>query len=318
MEEMISIIVPVFNTKFYLKRCVDSVLCQTYPKFELILVDDGSTDGSGALCDDLACSDSRIRVIHQENRGVCAARNAGLKNMMGDFLLFLDSDDSIEAVTLQKCIEAMQRNRADVAIFGWRTYRENQLVDSGIYGSGILTDSEQMIKDILTDRHIYGGGYPNKMWRISSFCDSAGCLPMYNTNLSYVEDMEWVIRMLKKAKKAILLNYYFYNYLLRENSASQSEEKKEQRLITYHDTMAQILEDLTEYPALQAWFRGVRYTELTNSVIDARLKNQKNVYRTLYKQFNGQTSILLRSNCINNKTKFRLLAVQMMHFLHMV
>ena len=310
MAEMISIIVPVYNTKPYLKRCVDRVLCQTYPEFELILVDDGSTDGSGALCDDLACNDSRIRVIHQENRGVCAARNAGLKKMTGDFLLFIDSDDSIEAATLQKCIEAMQRSGADVAIFGWRTYRGNQLVDSGIYGSGMLTDSEQMIKDILTDRHIYGGGYPNKMWRISSFCDSAGCLPMYNTNLSYVEDMEWVIRMLKKAKKAILLDNYLYNYLLRDNSASQSKEKKEQRLITYHDTMAQIVEDLVEYPELQIWFKGIRYTELIDSIIDAKLKNQVNVYRLLYLQLEGRVADLLHGNVIKQKVKIRLLAVR--------
>lgn len=309
MEEIVSIIVPVYNTKPYLKRCVDSVLCQTYPKFELILVDDGSTDGSGMLCDEIAYSDPRIRVIHQKNGGVSAARNSGLKNLNGDFLLFLDSDDTIESITLQKCIEAMQKNSADVAIFGWKAYQENQLVDSGIYGGGILEDSKQMIKDILADRHIYGGGYPNKLWRVNSFFDNAGYFPMFNTDLSYVEDMEWVIRMLKKAKKVVLLDYYFYNYLLRENSASQSAEKNEQRLIAYHDSMKQFVVDLGDYPDLQRWFYPIYYSELVNSIVDARRKKQCVVAEALTKKLSNQFLEVLHSD-VSLKVKLRCLAIQ--------
>lgn len=309
MEEIVSIIVPVYNTKPYLKRCVDSVLCQTYSKFELILVDDGSTDGSGELCDEMAYSDPRIRVIHQKNGGVSAARNSGLKNLNGDFLLFLDSDDTIESITLQKCIEAMEKNSADVAIFGWKAYQKNQLVDSGIYGGGILEDSKQMIKDILADRHIYGGGYPNKLWRVNSFFDNAGYFPMFNTDLSYVEDMEWVIRMLKKAKKVVLLDYYFYNYLLRENSASQSAEKNEQRLIAYHDSMKQFVVDLDDYHDLQRWFYPIYYSELVNSIIDARRKKQYMVAEALTKKLSNQFLEVLHSD-VSLRVKLRCLVIQ--------
>lgn len=91
----ISVIVPVYNTEKYLHRCVDSILAQTYTDFELLLIDDGSTDGSGAICDELAQKDSRVRVFHQENGGVTSARKLGVKKSRGDYIYFVDSDDSI-------------------------------------------------------------------------------------------------------------------------------------------------------------------------------------------------------------------------------
>lgn len=93
---MISIIVPVYNTEKYLRRCIDSVLAQTYKDFELLLIDDGSTDTSGAICDEYAEKDGRIRVFHKENGGVSSARNLGLDNAKGEWITFVDSDDYIE------------------------------------------------------------------------------------------------------------------------------------------------------------------------------------------------------------------------------
>ncbi|MFW5631838.1 MAG: glycosyltransferase family 2 protein, partial [Acetivibrio ethanolgignens] len=88
---MISIIVPVYNVKDYIERCVASLLNQTQSEFEIILVDDGSTDGSGAICDKLQKTDSRIQVIHQQNRGLSGARNQGLKAAMGEWITYIDS-----------------------------------------------------------------------------------------------------------------------------------------------------------------------------------------------------------------------------------
>lgn len=93
---MISIIVPVYNTEKYLHRCIDSVLAQTYKDFELLLIDDGSTDSSGAICDEYAEKDGRVRVFHKKNGGVSSARNLGLDNAQGEWITFVDSDDYIE------------------------------------------------------------------------------------------------------------------------------------------------------------------------------------------------------------------------------
>ena len=101
-----TVVVPVYNVEKYLEKCVDSILAQTEPDFELLLVDDGSTDGSGRLCDKLAEKDGRVRVIHQKNQGLGGARNTGIQQAQGDWLLLVDSDDWIEPQTLEKTMEA--------------------------------------------------------------------------------------------------------------------------------------------------------------------------------------------------------------------
>ncbi|MDE7264543.1 MAG: glycosyltransferase [Anaeroplasmataceae bacterium] len=105
MKNFISVIVPVYNVKDYLKQCVDSILSQTYQRFEIILVDDGSLDESGALCDEYAKLDSRVQVIHKENGGLSSARNAGIDVATYDLLSFVDSDDYLEPTFLERLVQ---------------------------------------------------------------------------------------------------------------------------------------------------------------------------------------------------------------------
>ena len=99
MKETVSIIIPVYNSEPYLSRCLDSVLAQTYPKIEVLLIDDGSTDNSYAICQQYAQRDSRMKVIHQQNQGAAAARNTGLDNATGEYIMFCDSDDILSEGT---------------------------------------------------------------------------------------------------------------------------------------------------------------------------------------------------------------------------
>lgn len=115
----ISIIVPVYNVEAYLNRCVDSLLGQTYGDFELFLVDDGSTDGSGAICDAYAAKDSRVRVIHQENQGQSAARNHAMEQMRGQWVMFVDSDDWIHTQTLERLRNAALEHKVNISIGGY-------------------------------------------------------------------------------------------------------------------------------------------------------------------------------------------------------
>ena len=115
---MVSVIIPIYNCEKYLNECISSVLGQTYKDFELILVDDGSTDNSLNICYEFAKKDSRIIVIHQENGGVSSARNKGLKNAKGEFITFVDSDDYVENDWLKMLLTAILANNADVSICG--------------------------------------------------------------------------------------------------------------------------------------------------------------------------------------------------------
>lgn len=114
--ETISVVIPVYNTERDLRRCLESLLRQTYKDFEVVLIDDGSTDGSGALCDSYAGADSRIRVFHTENGGVSEARNRGLHECRGQYIAFLDSDDYVDERYLERLYKAAQRYQADLVI----------------------------------------------------------------------------------------------------------------------------------------------------------------------------------------------------------
>ena len=104
----ISVIIPVYNVESYLSKCIDSILCQTYTDFELLLVDDGSSDASGKICDMYKENDNRIRVFHKKNEGVSKARNLALNNALGEFVIFVDSDDWIEPNTFELVLNQLE------------------------------------------------------------------------------------------------------------------------------------------------------------------------------------------------------------------
>ena len=115
--EKVSIVVPVYNAKNYIKRCIESLVCQTYHNLEIILVDDGSSDGSEKICDEYAKEDDRIKVIHKKNSGVSDSRNAGIEAADGDYILFVDSDDYINENTVEDNLKTAIEKNADIVIF---------------------------------------------------------------------------------------------------------------------------------------------------------------------------------------------------------
>ena len=139
----LSVIVPVYNTEKYLRECVDSILAQTFTDFELILVDDGSTDGSGPICDDYAAKDQRVRVIHQENGGITVARKSGVRIARGEYVTFVDSDDWIDRTMYQTMLA---QGSADIVICNMIRARRNGMselnccVNPGWYDKQKLTD----------------------------------------------------------------------------------------------------------------------------------------------------------------------------------
>ena len=127
MEELVSIIVPVYNVEDYLTECIESAIKQTYHNLEIILVDDGSTDTSGKICDMYACKDDRIKVFHKQNGGLSDARNTGIEKATGEYIYFLDSDDMLPTGAIEKMRNACVREDADMAIAGVEKFVDDKL-----------------------------------------------------------------------------------------------------------------------------------------------------------------------------------------------
>lgn len=207
MEKLISVIIPVYNVEDYLRRCVDSILAQSYRNLEILLVDDGSPDGSGAICDDYAARDPRVRVIHKENGGLSSARNIAIDQAKGEYLTFVDSDDWLEPDACRLLADGLERYDAGIACVG------NWDVDSqtGEKTLGVCPEREECI----TGEEMAG--------RIFTWdgCDSAACDKMYRRELfrgyrypegMVCEDIPVTYRLALDAGKVVLLDKPVYNY----------------------------------------------------------------------------------------------------------
>ena len=156
----VSVIIPVYNLENYLDACLASVERQTYPSFEALVVDDGSTDQSGRLCEEYAQRDKRIRVIHQANAGVSAARNAGIETAEGEFLLFTDSDDYVEADCLEKMSRFQQEAGADLVLCGYHHLYDGADIQKVPKPAGVYRFSDHP-EEFL---RLYEQGFLNMPW----------------------------------------------------------------------------------------------------------------------------------------------------------
>ncbi len=153
MEKLVSVIVPAYNVEKYLDRCIESLCTQSYKNIEIILVDDGSKDTTPAICDSWSKKDERIRVIHQQNQGQCAARNAALDVMNGNYLMFVDSDDYIRRDMIAKMVGMVEKNNLDFVRSAYMKVEESQneeITDSEDTGAERFFDQRQIIENFLT------------------------------------------------------------------------------------------------------------------------------------------------------------------------
>ena len=153
---MISIIVPIYNAEQYLHRCIDSILAQSYTHFELLLIDDGSKDASGAICDEYAAKDTRVRVFHKENGGVSSARNLGLDNAQGEYITFCDADDYVSEDWLAAYSEAIAKN-VDLAIQGYYAIDGDNTVEKQLqpHSGNSIEAKRQLVVDLFAQEIYY-------------------------------------------------------------------------------------------------------------------------------------------------------------------
>lgn len=223
--EKISIIVAVYNVEKYLPRCINSILNQTYTNLEIILVDDGSTDGTGKICDEFKKKDERIVVIHQNNRGVSAARNEGLKHATAKLIGFVDSDDYIESNMYEMMSKALDENDAQIAICGYNHVNfEGRIIDttcSKRMQDVITFDREELIKTYICDDedfHIY-----NSVWSRLVRTEVVEKIKFPEGKIS--EDVDYTMKTFLGCSRAVFVNKPLYNYIVnREGSIMNSLE----------------------------------------------------------------------------------------------
>ena len=198
----ISVIVPVYNAEKYLHRCVDSILAQTYTDFELLLINDGSKDSSGSICDEYAAKDSRIRVFHKENGGVSSARNVGLDNAKGDWVAFADSDDFVDNDWLSIYISNI--NDVDLVIQGYSN--DIYLKENNFDYKGKVID----VVETLYKKHTLGFLHVKLFNNLIIKNNRV----QFNENISFREDEDFVLKYLFYIRNVKSVKKGGYNYII--------------------------------------------------------------------------------------------------------
>ena len=212
---MISVIIPIYNVEKFLRKCLDSIVNQTYKDLQIILVNDGSTDKSGKVCDEYAERDSRIHVVHQKNQGLSKARNVGLSLAKGEYITFIDSDDYIELDTYSIVNQAIRENNFPDLIF----YREKSVDTKGktVYIQGDTPSGEILQKDRkFAEKRIIGD-------LINGVCDKVFRAEVINglsfeIGKMYGEDFRFNLEMLKRVKTVVYIDQIKYSYVMNAES----------------------------------------------------------------------------------------------------
>jgi len=226
MNNLVSIIIPVYNVENYLRECIESVLSQKYGYFELILINDGSTDSSGEICEEYKLIDNRIKVIHKKNGGLSSARNVGLDNAVGEWIIFLDSDDKIKNDLIQDCV-SLVKDDIDVVWYNYNIFGEHlntEKVDRVLIDDiKIYNSCEVAMKDIFLS---YGDIVVwNKMYSSSLFRDIR--FPIGKLH----EDEFVTYRLIFKARKIIRTFKKYYDYRINPSSIMHTGSIKRKMVI---------------------------------------------------------------------------------------
>ncbi len=231
----LSVIVPIYNNEEYLEQCVDSLLAQTIRDFEVVLVDDGSTDGSGAICDRYSASDSRVRVIHKDNEGLCSARRDGMLACSGDFVGFVDSDDWVDPQMYETLFARLMVEDADIITSGFvrneAGQRFSDAIEEGVYSGKAAED--------IRGRIIYDCGQNTagilltvctKIYRKSLMLPHISAVP---ADILLYEDMAYTFSPFMEAARIVVTHDIFYHYRVNDHSMSTSFKTDEYEKMKY-------------------------------------------------------------------------------------
>lgn len=259
----ISIIIPVYNVSKYLRKCLESVINQTYQNLEIIVINDGSTDGCDKICDEYAKKDNRIRVIHQSNKGLSEARNSGLKVMTGEFVGFVDPDDWIEPNFYELLEKRMREKNADIVMMGYYFVYKNKIKKCRLFPENFPCDSMTGLKALSENKisHVVW----NKLYRKKLFNNLYFCKGRLH------EDVLITYQLILGASKIECLNVYGYYQMMRASSICHSKGDIVMGFLAHYD----LWQDMMKYKE-----------EITFDIIhNFYIQTVYFAYRTLFQDF---------------------------------
>ena len=242
MSAKVSIVVPIYNGEKYIDNCVRNLLSQTYENLEFILVDDGSTDNSGKMCDEYASKDSRIIVIHQENGGLSAARNSGTAKASGDYIVYYDVDDDITENLVADNVKLAVENDADVVFFSfWYYFVDTALKKENAYAMDFVGSGEEFFHECLNETvkyEVFNAPW-NKLYKMDFLRKhSLTFLPEF----PIYEDIIFASRMLQFAEKIVVNRNRYYVYYVRSSGSLITSYKD-----SYFKSVTKYYENAMEY-----------------------------------------------------------------------
>ena len=290
-KPIISVIVPVYNAEPYLQLCVKSVLTQSFANFELLLIDDGSTDNSGSVCDKFACYDRRVRVFHKENGGVSSARNLGIDKAWGGWITFLDSDDFIDTTFLEDLYGKAISSHVDIVFTDIRyiwsnktdiyyTYRWNE------------TPQEDLVAYLTQTRNCPGWGLiRGSLIRNNNF--------RFPENITIYEDFHLLIRLIFKSQNVCHVGKPLYNYRMHDSSIVHSTDYnyKIQNQIWAYSSILQYFKDNNVYDKYAPSLYGRILHDYQNMVLD------RTYHENFTKIYPDKKYYIWKSSTINFKLK---------------
>lgn len=291
MEDLISIVVPIYNVERYLDKCVKSILDQTYKNLEVVLVDDGSTDKSSQICDEWKGKDNRIKVIHQENQGVSVARNVGIENSTGEWITFSDNDDYMDSDLIENLYKSAKENEADIAVGGHfieTYYKEFEVAPEKCF----VTNSEEMIKRLYTGKgqtFVWGKLFKKKLFDNIRF--PAGKIG---------EDVAVLYKLYDKAERISNIDKSGYHWIQRGSSLGHRKfARNKVVIIDFIEDMEKLVK--TKYPNIYEDIERYVMVEVANYTILCYKHGFKEEYEALKKNL----KVRIAKSKKNHKIKFK-------------
>ncbi len=290
---LISVVIPVYNVEKYLCRSIDSVVQQTYKNLEIILVDDGSTDGCPEICDEYAKKDNRIKVIHKENGGLSDARNAGIREVHGSYVGFVDSDDWIALNMYENLLDLIEKAHADIAVCGVVRVEEEKEIMQPNKRIIVLNQKEYIERYFKINSQVTEYYAWNKLYKVSLLSED-----QYPKGLT-AEDVFGTYKAILKADKIVLTNQMYYYYYYNANSITGHFSNKVFDQIEVWDKVVEYTKqhapEYLEYAELnrkRAPLNILHRCSLSESTSELR-KNKK--VQKLLKELKKNEKFLLRS-----------------------
>jgi len=301
-NDLISIVVPIYKVEKYLKKCLDSIINQSYRNLEIILIDDGSPDNCGKICDEYAIIDNRIKVVHKENGGLSDARNCGIDIAKGKYITFVDSDDYIESQYVEKLYDAIQANNTKMSQCNILIVDDNgEILEKTGYENISVKTSKELLKELYGEHCIENIVAWNKMYERELFKDLR-----YPTGKIH-EDEFTTYKILYNIDKVAIANDYLYNYRKNENSITERKfNLKRLDMIEAFEERMQFFENKNEFElyisTLLMYMQKIKECYIkTKKFID----NSKTTQRELIKKYRKNYVKILQFKNISNVKKIK-------------